>query len=243
MPVPVPVPVPMPARLCPNPPRRPVPAVVVGLLIGPVDGSTVDGVAAAFFVVVVFFLTPGFASLISAFFLKSSARGPAVMCRPGEISWPVKLKAALPAEDASVKIMIAPWWSGRRVICSIVPWGEQRAWRRVVLIVSGMLVMAIVRAVRSDWVWVESGESASPLGAGEADLWLALARCAVLECLPMFGIAMETVIIRELNLVSVRARDASASSCCHMLARVMLRLVGLTFEENVTYAKPLLPPS
>ena len=59
---------------------------------------------------------------------------------------------------------------------------------------------------------------ASLLGARDADLWLVLVRIVVLECLPLFGSAMDTVTIRELNLVSFSTSEASASSYHHVLA-------------------------
>ena len=48
------------------------------------------------------------------------------MGRPGAISWPVILRAAVPAEVADVNTMIAPWWLGWRLISSISPWGLRR---------------------------------------------------------------------------------------------------------------------
>ena len=144
------------------------------------------------------------------------------MARPGAISWPDMLRAAVPAEVAVAKTIIAPWWLGRRLISSISPWGERRDWRRAVLMVSGMLKRAMVRAARSGLMVVvvevdaKGGEPASSslAGAGEAESWVSLfCMIVVVDLFVGFGSAMLTDKIRALNLVSLRIKDASASSC------------------------------
>lgn len=89
--------------------------------------------------------------------------------------------------------------------------------------VSGMLKRAIVRSARSDSVvvvfdglGVGLGDGAWSIAMGEAESWLSwvfsFVRVVVMERLVGFGSAMLTDKIRALNFVSLRIKDASASS-------------------------------